>query len=716
MDFQPVRDFLNERKIRIIEEWKRFQKAVANDNVELLAHDAPDIRRMYDSQRDRLTEYQKAQALDAEFQMLIDSMALKNEAKNESFEFSSDKSFNGFPPLREPNNGLAGIHRKFHTGQIVSETLEVPESGFPLEMKIKQLLTCKYPTYLKYVDRYVRPLGTTNATFKDFNKEQKPVEPIDPARIDHVMKHVLTRLNATPYLPVHFVDTQFCKLPLHTGTGYFQRHSFWIQTHAKYSRPQEYADRPTSKAYVMNAFLILARTYIHKIKLTGLPFDFTFDDNLSDNENFNQLAKFLNKFINDHATMLFTRNHISDRDGKLKQRPVYAVDDLFILIEAMLTFPLLVMARSHECSIMYGLETIRGGMAFIDQLARNYNSYFTIDWSEYDQRLPRPITDLYYTKFLRKLIVISHGYQPTYEYPDYPGLDEDKMYTRMDNLLKFLHLWYNNMSFVTADGFGYRRMHAGVPSGQFNTQYLDSFGNLFLIIDGLIEYGEFTDAEIESIKLFVMGDDNSGFTPFTLLRITRFFDWFEDYALKRWNMVLSKTKSVITEWRNKIEMLGYQCNFGRPLRPIGKLVAQLCYPERAMRYKYMSYRAIGIAFAAAGVDNTFHDFCRDIYHLFLPYADPISEVTLKRASAHLPGYLKAFDEITDIISYQKFPTIFEVRRVYQNYHGPLHFSPKWNYAHFINSPNIIPPSAKTMNDYEIEKNIQILNPPILPVD
>jgi len=668
---------------------------------------------MYDSMRDKLSEQQKASALDSEFQQLIDSQLLKNAHKNEAYEFSSESAFTGFPENRKPSPGIIGIERKFHTGQTVTANEVIPESGYPIHPILQELITERYNTYQQYVDKYVRPLGTTDATFADFNREQHPVLPIDPIRKERVLKHVMKRLNATPYLPLHFVDTQFTKLPLHTGTGYFQRHSFWIQSHAKYSRPDEYADRPTSKAYVMNAFLILARTQVHRIKESGLPFTFDFIEGETEDETFTRLATYLNKFINDHATMLFTRNHISERDGKLKQRPVYAVDDLFILIEAMLTFPLLVMARTPECAIMYGLETIRGAMTVIDRLAQGYFSFFSIDWSQYDQRLPRVITDMYYIDFLPLLIVISHGYQPTYEYPVYPDLTEHTMYERMDNLLSFLHFWYNNMTFVTADGYGYRRTSAGVPSGLFNTQYLDSFGNLFLIIDGLIEYG-YDDDQITDIILFIMGDDNVGMTHIPFNELLQFIDFFEEYAFKRYNMVLSKTKSVITEIRGRIELLGYKCNYGRPMRPIGKLVAQLCYPERGMKKQFMSFRAIGIAYAACGIDNDFHRFCRDVYLIFLPFADKPSKVNLLRASSALPGYLKAFDEITEMIDFTHFPTIFEVRETYNHYHGALKYAPKWNFAHFINAPNVVPPSAKTMAQYRIENNIETNPPLVLP--
>jgi len=364
----------------------------------------------------------------------------------------------------------------------------------------------------------------------------------------------------------------------------------------------------------------------------------------------------------------------------------------------MLTFPLMIMARAPQCCIMYGLETIRGSNRYLDRLAQSFKSFFTIDWSQYDQRLPRVITDIYYTDFLESLIIISHGYQPTAEYSSYPDLTPDALFSRMNNLLHFLHTWYNNMVFCTADGFAYIRNYCGVPSGLFNTQYLDSFGNLFLIIDGLLQFG-ISPTEISKIVLFIMGDDNSGFTNWELSRLEQFINWFEIYAFQRYNMVLSTTKSVITNIRGRIETLSYQCNYGDPIRPLGKLVAQLCYPEHGIKLKYQSARAIGIAFANAGASAEFHNFCKDVYYMYLPYADPTSVPLISEISTYLPGQFKILDAYQEIIDLSKFPSLWEVRYVYSYYHGPLTYAPKWKESHFTHAPNYAPKGSITMLEY-----------------
>jgi hypothetical protein len=572
----------------------------------------------------------------------------------------------------------------------------------------------KYPEYQKYLNQYCRPAGTTDGTFRDFNKEQKPSAPIPDDRREHVFQHIFHFLDCTPYLPLHFVDTQYAKLPLVTGTGYHNRFSYKQRAHAKYSRPDEYADRPTSKGYFYNATYENARTLIHKIKETGMPFNLAFapeDEDLTDDQ-IRELISRYDSFFLDYPTILFTRVHISMRDGTLKVRPVYAVEDLFLIIETMLTFPLLVQARKPSCCIMYGLETIRGSNNYIDLIARKFSTYFTIDWSGYDQRLPRVITDLYYTHFLRRLIVINHGYAPTYEYPEYPDLTEHSMYRKMDNLLHFLHLWYNNMCFLNVDGYAYWRLYAGVPSGLYNTQYLDSFGNLFLLIDGMIEFG-FSDAEIRELTLLVLGDDNSGLTNWTLPRLHEFVRFLEGYAFTRYHMVLSHTKSVITRLRTKIETLGYKCNNGLPKRDIGKLVAQLTYPEHGMKYHTMSSRAIGLAYASAAIDRTYYNFAKDIFHTFLPYhrPDPRATLALQRSLSITDQVDLTFD-----VNNPTFPTFEQIRSLFQFYQGPLSYDPKWNYAHFINGPDVCPPDTKTMHDYEIEHHLDFRRAPTFHAD
>lgn len=699
MSFQAIRNYYAEAARRLKTEWKFYQQA-ENEDLPVPTSLDTDFLRIYNSVRNKKLEQANAHAAEVEYQRLQNQ--LYNPENKESFQFYSNDP-PSLPADRTPAPGIAHVPRTYHLGRQIHTSADLPETGFAVDPPLENLVRDQFPQFLFVIDKFCRPLGSTGATFNDFNKEQIQSAPVDPALRDRILTHVTRMLNAKPFLPLHFVDTAFAGLPLSTGTGYHNRHSLKIKAHAKVSAPPEYQQKPTSKGYFYNAFNEFARDIIHQMKNTATPFVPSQDPE----EN----RRKWNSFVDRYPTLLFTRSQISKRSGPLKTRPVYAVDDLFLKIEIMLTFPLHIMARSMHSSIMYGLETLRGGNVYLDRLAQKYSSYFTIDWSSFDQRVPRVITDIFFSHFLPSLIIISDGYQPSREYPVYPDLTPEKMFTRMDNLLTVLHTWFNNMTFLSQDGYAYRRLYAGIPSGLLNTQYLDSFVNLFVLVDGLIAFGA-TDDDIIALAVFVMGDDNTCFTHWPLWRLDLFLSFFEHYALTRWNMVLSKTKSVLTDRRNEIESLSYQCNFGSPLRPLDKLTAQLLYPERSLKRHFMSMRAVGIAYAAAGMSLDFHRLCQSVYDHYLPYLQDHTftlEDIEKFKRRHAYQIFASEEELNDI-DITRFPSIEEVRDIPSKWHGPLPTSTKWNEAHFVLSVYDIPSPFMTISDYRKKHDIPIRMP------
>lgn len=410
--------------------------------------------------------------------------------------------------------------------------------------------------------------------------------------------------------------------------------------------------------------------------------------------------------------MMFTRNHVSIRNEALKQRPVYAVDELFLTMESMLTFALHVQARRMSCSIMHSLETIRGSNCYLDAIAQRYNSYFTIDWSSFDQTIPFKLIETYWLDYLPSLLIVNACYHATYQYPTHPTTDEHKMAQMLNNILEFLTFWYKNMIFLSQDGFAYQRTVAGVPSGMLNTQYLDSYCNLFVMIHALLRFGCSPD-EIRQIRFFIMGDDNSAFTHWPLTKAQKFVEFLESFALEHYGMTLNLNKSVITDNRQYIQTLSYECNFGPPRRPLGKLIAQLCYPEHGRVDKYMSMRAIGIAYASCGQDYTFYLFCKDVYNLYLDDAAPMTPETIDKMKKYLPGIFKLMDSVPEYLTTFKFPELQDIINEVSTWKGELPFHTKWNYAHFVESPTYVPANYTTLFQYNEENGITIPSPPSL---
>lgn len=703
-----VRDYLTERNFRIKVEQKVYQQAVSEDTTPDDFYIDSDVKRIFRSSRNYKHEIATQRAANAvlsrETQILVDH----NYDAHEPFEFYQPRT-EPPPPNREPASGITFVPNQYHYGRTIKATETTPETGFTTHPELLKLIESNYPQYRSILDKYCRPLGTTDATFSDFNREQVPSDPVNPDRMQRILKHIKAKLGCKPYLPLHYVDTMFAKLPTSTATAYHNRHSYRMRAYAKYSHSEEYENKPTSKGYFFNAFHEYSRYIIHLIKETGYPFEFTFKDPDSQLEQ-NLFISKINKFFDTYPTLLFTRTHISEILGTLKQRPVYAVDELFLTIETMLFFPLLVQARLPSCCIMYGLETIRGGNAYLDTLAQYFRSYFTIDWSHFDQSVPRIVTNSFFQEFVPSLLVVNNCYQPTYEYPTYPDLTTESLFKKMMNLLSFIHLWFNNMTFLSQDGFSYRRNYAGVPSGQLITQYIDSYSNLFVLLDALIEFG-CSDTEIDKMVLFIMGDDNTGLTDWPITRLEKFIVHLTDYAQNRYNMTISINKSLVTTLRNKIETLGYTCNFGKPTRPISKLVAQLCLPERSVKTRFTSVRAIGLAYAACGSDPIFHNFCKDVHAQFLKYQD--EELNLDDLKKFLPSGLALSDDTLLNLNFKEFPSIQEIQKLVWTYQGPLSFAPKWNYSHFKQDPDYTPPNSITMRDYMLQHNITYPSPTIL---
>lgn len=268
------------------------------------------------------------------------------------------------------------------------------------------------------------------------------------------------------------------------------------------------------------------------------------------------------------------------------------------------------------------------------------------------------------------------------------------------------------MMFVSQDGFAYRRTAARIPSGLLNTQYLDSYSNLFVMIHALSEFGIQPD-EIKRIRFFIMGDDNSAFTHWPLTRVQQFISFLSKFARSKYGMIINTNKSITTDQRQYIQTLSYECNFGFPRRPMDKLIAQLCYPEHGHAAKYMSMRAIGIAYASCGQDLTFYQFCKDIYQMFLPFAEPLTPEIIQKMTKYLPGTNKMMDSVSHFLQVLQFPELSTIHNEVRTWKGELPFSPKWNPSHFTQLPTYIPHEPKTLEQYNADNSIHIPTPPTL---
>jgi hypothetical protein len=624
----------------------------------------------------------------------------------------SPHDYRDTPDLRIPKPGLALLEARYFRNSPGIGPTELPEhllhndpsaaeeplnrkpetysvdldlSGFPPHPEITRLIQQWTPHFLPYLSQFCRPYSYGPQAFYDFNRTTETFPPPTTDRENDILYIISKIFNCRPYQPLHFADTLAAKFPLSTSASYHEKKSPRYSVLSRYNSPSLYASKPSKKGHHINTTLIYARQALHQIKESGTPFG----DNLSDalipdsaeNEH-------LQSFIKAHPTELFIRSQISKSDPNepKKIRPVYAAPLTFLLIEIMLTYCFIVQLRNSDCAVMHGLETFRGAMFHIDRVALNFINYISLDWSQYDQRLPFYVIVAYFTRWLPSLIIINKGYAGTHTYPDTRFSDPSKFAIRIFHLLQFALLWYINMVFISYDGYAYVRLNAGVPSGIYNTQPLDSFGNMYIIADCLLEFG-FTIPECLDMIFFILGDDNVFFTNQKFNRICDFMQFLNEYAKSRHGMIVSVLKSVFTQIRTKIEVLGYTNNYGMPTRPLGKLVAQLAFPEREVKHEWQhAARALGLAQANVGQDHSFHMLCYFVYKRFKP-AEPIPTAQLKQSLKYTVVEHLGLDTESEFVSFPPFPEFEEIRSSVSYYHGSFHETDKWNWNIFTNPPS-----------------------------
>nr|AOX47567.1 RNA-dependent RNA polymerase [Ceratobasidium partitivirus] len=557
-------------------------------------------------------------------------------------------------------------------------------TGFPPHPEIAKIIHDWFPVYEQYLSEYCRPPSFGPQAFADFNRATETKPRLDRTRHDLVMMILRLKLNIKPYRPLHFVDALAAETPLNTSASYYSKSDIDSRIFARYSSPMRYNSKGTSKGFHFNVTMNTFRHTIHNIKYFGTPHEplDPYDDELN--------HALTMSYFHDHPTQLFIRTQISKRDPSLskKIRPVYSVDERFLHIGKMLLTNCLAQCRNAQCAIAHGLETFRGSMSFLNRVFMYFSFFISLDWSQFDQRLPLYVILAFYLDFVPSLLIVSHGYFPSFGYVDTSSTDS--FAEKIFNILFFYIQWYLNMVFLSYDGFSFVRLFGGVPSGLLETQLLDSFGNLYIILDCLLEFG-FTPAECLMMLFFVMGDDNLIMTMIGPSRMYLFLAFLDNYVANRHGMIVSILKTVASNLRSRLTFLSYENSEGIPTRPIGKLVAQLAFPERPVpKHKEWLHaaRALGLAYASCGQDATFHLLCKFVYDKFRP-SSPVPANDVRKIFSKWLHQLDLFhiDETQAYYTFEEFPTYHAIRASCAEYQGPFSENDKWNFNLFPNPPS-----------------------------
>ncbi|AAL79540.1 putative RNA dependent RNA polymerase [Heterobasidion partitivirus P] len=677
--------------------------------------------------------------------------AIQDFVSEYDFQYFMPTGIETLPDNRVPAPGIRALPQfRFHPVAALNRFRSIPRTGFNALWTIVNLLATSFMSYVYVISDYCRPAGNIDAIFENFNQAVSPVKDVTSQRLNEIMILIFHFLPIVPHPPVNFPDLRFYKWSLVTSADYHAHHSSDMQnestrywTHLRDTSQLEdrfdYSKNPRSKGFFFNSLLLRCRRIVHNIKYTGWPIP---HDPSESKTSFLQRMLYWTLM---NPTVMYVRSQIS-KITKLKVRPVYNAPMLFLMLEAMLTLGLMAQCRKPDNCILWSYETIRGGMHELHRISTEFNVFMGFDYSRFDQLAPFTIIYHFWATFIPMIIRVDRGYQQSTIYTkDQYAYDFEKKYDNLDksepkfqefakksnnlfpkhvvafsfvifNILSFIWWWYVFMVFITPDGYGYVRLLAGVPSGIFMTQILDSFVNLFIFVDALLEFG-FSIDQIKCFRLFIQGDDNLVFYLGDLTRIFDFYEWYPEYALDRWHMIVSPDKSWITRLRTKIEVLGYTNANGMPHRDVSKLIATLAYPERTIldknRYPILMSRAIGIAYANAGHDHAVHQLC---YHAYLDARKKSNLSASELKEIIIPYQKLGFYEIfsvnieelfpTLVRNLDRFPTFYEIRDNLSKWHGPHDIYPMWP-LQFTDRPDFINPDETPITLYDFMTKINL---------
>lgn len=668
-----------------------------------------------------------------------------------AFQYWKKRSAQTIPQSRIPQPGITLLKDiEYHTTGYDQPSDLLVEGPEPLN-GTRKIINQNFPEYSEILDIYRRPAQNIDRSFMDFNKTQPPMEPLDEQIENRTLELVKQIFKVRPYQPLHWNDTRFAQLPTSTATGYYNRFTIERKKDAEINHV-DFAISRLSKAWFLNTVLKFGRAIYHRIKKYAQPF-------FPDSDSTTNSAHLLNWFMK-RPLIIGIRSHIS-KLPKLKIRPIYIEDDDNLRIEIAMFYPLLCqLIESTDSCLLYGKETIRGGMEEINRIAHSYATYIMLDWSSFDQLAPFKVIRLFYKRFIPSLLIVNHYYTPITNYnedenrrkfeQDATNFQNKRTHlefsinelshllfaTRMHNVLTFLWKWYKSKVFVTRDGFGYIREHRGVPSGFLMTQIVDSFVNLFVVIYCMFIFG-FTSEEITQMRFFILGDDNAIFSNSDFLKLFNFYEALPDISADIFGMKINVEKSIFTRLRHRIEILGYRNSYGMPEPNLPKLIAQLAYPERHVNDFINVHRSIGFAWAGAGRYFDFHELCRQNFTHYrakcLALKETDSELYEKLSTKfileiyqdiadqnpnlrtlfknNLPGPLQQLITLgAPIPNIEQFPSIYDVRAEVSKWHGPLTDNPKWPRDYFTTPP------FYNGNEYQTLTEIRDTYGPRFPLD
>jgi hypothetical protein len=440
-----------------------------------------------------------------------------------------------------------------------------------------------------------------------------------------------------PVRPVHFSDLVHypwnkkpsAEEPYTTEPVYKQAIELKFEAH-------EIENRKLSTGNLLDEIFVRTRNEIHTIKRRPQNHD-------------------PNDLLFDYIMNIHVKPQLSKVGEDPKFRIIYGVPKLYVMIECMFFWPIInyhKYAQRSDTPFLWPYVTLLGGWYRLnyDLTKLYFNTYTTVDWSGFDFRaLFSVIKDC--QQDWRSMFDFEHGYIPVNKPPfDYSATRTDPH--RLQNLWDYMCKAQLATKHRLPDGTVWIRVHRGIPSGLFLTQWLDSHYNLLMLLTILDRLG----IDISNIFIKVQGDDSiAAFRVYIPTNQHEDFRLaFSYYAKFYFDAIARPEKTQTSSTPEGLEVLGYANANGLPTRDWRKLLAQLLYPKaRSPTYSTLMARCIGITYADCGMHQQVSLVCKDIF-------DYLQSLGYTPNASAMQDISAMFDE-ESMPQMDHFPTLSEVQ-------------------------------------------------------
>jgi len=288
------------------------------------------------------------------------------------------------------------------------------------------------------------------------------------------------------FRPVHFADLRFYPWELSTSAEEpLVSDPLLIEAVKAAHKQGDLPNTRMSKNALYNAAFGYNRTYVHNIKEADPKTDF---------------SKTRTHFFDCTA---HARSHLTPIEDPAKTRMVFGIPWLFLMVELMLLWPLMNWLRKGTTPIAWSYEIMTGGMRKLNQQTRDDDLYLCLDWSQFDKRTRYIFIDKIHAMW-KSWMTKDSGYMPTVEYPSTTQPHGPRIFQqRINNLWNWMSAYLKGMDIKLPDDSKWRKLHSGVASGFMQTQILDSFINLLMLLTILI----YLKVPLPEFQL-VLGDDS----------------------------------------------------------------------------------------------------------------------------------------------------------------------------------------------------------------